>query len=485
MNTIQRLFSNTALAFVSKIVVRASEALIFIMIARMLGPEDAGVFRLGKIYLALAIALSAWGLHDLLIREVSPRRSESGRYLINYMAMRLSLALVAFVILILLMTLDLPYSQEGKTVILIFSLAIFTEAAFVIFEAFFVAHEKLAVPTMAGFLGSFFKVVGAYSLLYMGFSIVTVAWMIPVGSFISILLFFPAVIRLFREVHQTSSIRLDFRFIFDHFHLVAGFILIGIFYNLNLQQDSFLISLFLSEEELGWYGGAQTILLGFLMLSAAMRITVYPLMARYQKQEPEKLVFFYRKINQYFIVGILPVTILVCMFAYEIIELVFGQSFMPAAPALQLMIWEVFFTFLHIPNARLMLVENKQKQLGWIMGLGLVVGLMLNLWLIPQYGMLGAAFNRSLTMFVVFFAAYIYVKKKLLDSQLLSLLIKPMVAAILMTVVIFLLRDLFFLWPLLAGIAVYLVVVFLTGIFSTEDRRYLRQLIQPRNSSAM
>ncbi len=485
MNATQKLFSNSALAFTSKIVVRASDALIFIMIARMVGAEDAGIFRLGKIYLSLALALSAWGLHDLLIREVAPKRNESGKYLVNFLVMRLSLAFIAFIILLFLMTLDLPYSEEGKKVIIIFSLAIFTEAAFVIFEAFFVAHEQLIVPTMAGMVSGFVKVSGAFLLLIGGTTIVSVAWMIPIGSMVGVLLFFPAAIKLFRKVPQTASLRPGFRFIRKHLHLVTGFILIGIFYNLNLQQDSFLISLFLTEKELGWYGAAQTILLGFLMLSAAMRITVYPLMARYHKKEPEKLVFFYRKINQYFIIGILPITILVSILAYQIIELVFGKSFAPAAPALQLMIWEVFFTFLHIPNARLMLVENRQKQLGWIMGVGLLVSLILNLWMIPQYGLVGAALNRSLTMMVIFLITYFYVRRSLVTFQLFPLLIKPGIAALLMTAVVLTLRNSFILWPILAGLSIYLFVIILSGGVTREDRRYLHQLIQPRNSSAM
>ena len=44
MNTIQRLLSNTLLAFLSSVIVKAGNALLFILIGRQLGPAASGSF---------------------------------------------------------------------------------------------------------------------------------------------------------------------------------------------------------------------------------------------------------------------------------------------------------------------------------------------------------------------------------------------------------------------------------------------------------
>ncbi len=135
--------------------------------------------------------------------------------------------------------------------------------------------------------------------------------------------------------------------------------MIGIFYNLNAQLDTLLISLKLTETEVGYYAAAQSISMGVLLLSAAVRTAVYPLMARYHFSLPHNPHPLYYKLFHYFAIGILPLTTVICILAYPIITLIFSEAFAPAALALQLMIWEVFFTFLHIPNARL--INNRQN----------------------------------------------------------------------------------------------------------------------------
>ncbi|MBK7176160.1 MAG: flippase [Chloroflexi bacterium] len=477
MNPTQRLFSNTALAFVTRIIAKFSDVLLFIIIGRMMGPEQAGVFRLGKTYLTLALAFSAWGLDDLLVREAAPRRNSSNQYLVNFMALRLVLALGAFVLLAVgVLGLPLPYSQQAIAVILIYSLAIFAEAAYVLFESIFIAYEKLGVPTLAAVVNGGVKLFGGVLLLMVTQNVVTTAWIIPIGSTLSLFVFVPALMRLYRTFPQELPTRFSLRFTLEQLRQIPGFIMIGIFYNINAQQDTFLVSLYLSETELGYYGAAQTLLMGILMLSAAVRTAVYPLMARYHTHSPDKLPRFYHKLYQYITIGILPITVVICVLAGPIITLIFTDSFAPAAPALALMIWEVFFTFLHIPNARLMLVNNRQKQLGWITGLSMLFNLGLNLWLLPLYGIYGPAFARPLAAFLAFWLTNIYVQRRLMPNNLLPILLRPIVASGLMALVMWPLRQQFILIPILVGGLAYGGVILITGAFTVEDRVYLKQL---------
>ena len=110
MNTVQRLFSNTFLALISQIVIKASNSLLFILIGRWLGPADSGVFSLGTTYFTLVFGLSALGLHELLVRELAPRREQSSRYFANYLALRVFLAFATYGLLLLGLRLFLPLS---------------------------------------------------------------------------------------------------------------------------------------------------------------------------------------------------------------------------------------------------------------------------------------------------------------------------------------------------------------------------------------
>jgi len=62
MNTLQRLLSNTFLAFASSVLVKAGNALLFILIGRQLGPAASGSFSLATTYFTFVFGLSAHGV---------------------------------------------------------------------------------------------------------------------------------------------------------------------------------------------------------------------------------------------------------------------------------------------------------------------------------------------------------------------------------------------------------------------------------------
>ena len=83
MNLPRKLVGNFSLSFASQLISKISDVLLFIVIARTVNVEDAGAFRLARSYMAVTLALSAFGLQDLLIRELAPRRNEGKKYLIS------------------------------------------------------------------------------------------------------------------------------------------------------------------------------------------------------------------------------------------------------------------------------------------------------------------------------------------------------------------------------------------------------------------
>jgi len=474
MNTPQRLLSNTALAYTSNIIVKAGNVLLFIFLGRFYGPEDAGIFNLGITFLTVTLALSAWGLHELLVREAAPRRNQSARYFVNFISLRLFLTLIGYAILLVALRHLLPYSDSTSEVIIIISLAVFPEAAFAIAHALFTAHEQLLVSTIASFTNSGFKLVAGYWLISQGQPLEIVSWVIPIGSTLGLMVFIPWLILLFKVERQVASARLSLGFTLSQLRYTPGFILIGFFSTIDFQLDTFLISLLLSEEDIGWYGAAQTIVLGFWMVAPAVRTAIYPLMSRYYQQDPAKLKVLYQKSTQYLLLLVLPIAVGITMLAQPIIMLIYGPSFAPSVPALQIMIWSIIFAYLAVPNARLMLVHNRQHQAGIMTGLTMLINVLLNMTLIPRMGIIGAALARTTSTAITYLMIYGYTQRYLFKSSLLTLVRAPLVSVILMAIVVWGLRDLPLFIPIIVGALVYGAAALLLGAISQEDRLYLK-----------
>jgi O-antigen/teichoic acid export membrane protein len=476
MNPLQRLFGNTTLAYISNIVVKLGSSVLFIFIGRILGPADAGIFNLGITFFTIILALSDLGLQELFVREVAPRREESGRYLTNYLVMRTILVVIGYAILFLLIYFLLPYQPETKTVILILGLAVLPEALFALFQALFVAHERLLVPTLAAVANSGFKLGVGFWLLINDFPVTTIAWVMPIGSALSLLILLPGLLRLFRHIPQKIAGRLDFAFSLTQLRYMPGFILISTFLTLDFQLDAFLISLYLNEADIGWYGAAQTIVLGFWMMATAIRTTLYPVMARAHQEAPEKLPIIYRRAHQYLLLVALPIAAGITLLAPPIVRLVYADDFDAAIPALQIMIWAVVFAFINVPNARLVLVRNRQKQAGWMTGISMIVNVVLNLLLIPRYGIVGAAAARTTATAVLFFQLYGYSQLYLNVESILPLVLRPLLATLIMAAAVWPIRHLPLFWPIITGIIIYGAAAYFLKAIPEEARRRLWQL---------
>jgi O-antigen/teichoic acid export membrane protein len=480
MNTLQRLLSNTLFAFISNIVIRASNSVLFILIGRVLGPADSGVFSLGITFFTIVFGLSAWGLQELLVREVAPRREESGRYLANYLFLRLLFTVVTYLLLVAALRYWLPYEPATSRVILVLTLAVFPEAIFGLCQSLFEAYEQLFVPALAALVTSAIKIGGGFWLLRQGASVGELAWVLPVASLLGVLLFGPALPRLLRRTRQKAPARIDISFSLIQFRQTPGFFVIHLFSVLDYQADALLISLLLAERELGWYAAAQTILLGFSLMPVAVRAALYPLMARYHHESPAKLAVLHQKANQYVMALVLPLATGVGLLALPIIRLIFGADFEAAVPALQWSIGALVFVFLNVPNARLLMVNGRQREASIITGISMAANITLNLLLIPVFGIVGAALSRLAASFLFFLCIHLYVHRRILANRFLPLLPRPMLATLAMAAAVWPLRHFALPVPVLAGILVYGAAAALLRVIPRQDLIYWQQLYRTR-----
>ena len=96
----------------------------------------------------------------------------------------------------------------------------------------------------------------------------------------------------------------------------------------------------------------------------------------------------------------LPTTI----FADHIVRFLFGQNYLPAADVLKIHIWACVFVFLGIACGKWFIAENLQKYSLYRTLSGAILNIILNLVLIPIFGIRGAAFS---TVVSYFSAAYL------------------------------------------------------------------------------
>jgi O-antigen/teichoic acid export membrane protein len=119
------------------------------------------------------------------------------------------------------------------------------------------------------------------------------------------------------------------------------------------------------------------------------------------------------------------------LLADRIILFVFGGDYSASIRPFQILIWNCIVLFLSSAMVGLVYAAKRQKETVWIFFVGAVVNTGLNIFVIPKYGIAGAALTTLATECVVLMGI-IGKAKKVADFHIVRNLVKPLLASLAM-----------------------------------------------------
>lgn len=179
---------------------------------------------------------------------------------------------------------------------------------------------------------------------------------------------------------------------------------------------------------------------------------------------------------KYSMIIILPIVVTIVVFSDLVIQFFFGVEFLPASPALKVLGIGVIFTMLHSINTRFLAGIGKPKICSMIVYIAAVLNLILNLILIPIYGIIGAAVTTAISYIVMMIIGFFYIKKFLPVKFPIHIWLKTITSGIVFTIIIISLSKIIFIntiiWAMITVIigfiAYTLMVLFLKAISIKE-----------------
>jgi len=178
------------------------------------------------------------------------------------------------------------------------------------------------------------------------------------------------------------------------------------------------------------------------------------------------------------------------LIAEPLVLLLYGKAYLPAVPALQILL--VLFG-LHMVSRiyRVLLISfNRQGNDLRIMSLAAVVNIVLNVIVIKQWGIVGAAWANLACEFLILILDYISAQKFVGKVPLGRYLWKPAICAGLMIPVIQLSHSLHLILQIILGGSVYVAMLFLLRAISMDDARVIlkkrakKNKLTPESSSS-
>lgn len=477
----RRFLENYLSALSADAIQRLSAALIVVWVSRWLGVNEAGIYFLAVSFATLFGRLSYWGLDQLLTRDVAKEPERANEFMVNFLVVRAGLAgLMVFLLYVAVGSLG--YAPYTSRVILLVGLTILPDSLINVCQSVFMAHERMGYLALSSSLNGLIRVVAGVLALVWGFGLegVAVGLLLASVSTLTLLLY---LIRT-RLFHPTW--KLDWGFSRRQLRAGFPFLLIGMFFVLENQLDVIFLSRLRNEHQVGLYGAANTVISALLLIPLAFQTAIFPVMSRLYTTAPDVLGRLYDQSFKYLLLAGLPIAVGVTALASDIVTLAFGEQFGPSTIVLQILVWSLFLIFLNVPNARLLVVSDRQRVIAMFLLTSLTINVILNLLLIPLWGAAGSAVARVISTSALFLVILTFVFRRVYRFNPLPMLPRPAIAVTTMLGSLMILRD----WSVIAlipiGALVYFVVLAALGTFSSEELALWRRVMarQPVESEA-
>lgn len=472
--------------WISRIVIFFSS----VFVVRILGPELYGVYIIGRKLFNIVLILAVFGLDAAMVKFVSTYREtgEKEKYLATVASVfgwGMGFSAAAGTLLVLASRpLGAVFHMPQLPHVLIIFAAVLPFAAFLRFiSGFFRGEKKLKYQALTGnIVPPCVRLVTLAGLFFLGFRLDAVLF--------SALLSFAAASALAAYIFSS-------RFGHNLFSLVKkatleasrrilrfSSTLFGIQFlsELSLRVDIYMVSFFLAADQVGVYGVVIEISLMFrIVLSAFSQIFSPQISGAWAKGDVPAIAELYKFVSKLTFLLVIPIFMFIVLYPENILG-IFGPEFLSGKTALLIMCLGQLFSCTVGGAGFILTMTGKQRFQLYNTTIGLVLNTILNFFLIPGYGIAGAALATTTSLVFINVLCIIQVKVFYGFDFFKRTLIKPLAAALLTFLAFHLLvPDFSSLAILLAAgilfLGVYVGLLFLFG-FDEEEAYILNSYLK-------
>ncbi|MBC7188552.1 MAG: flippase [Calditrichaeota bacterium] len=471
MNTVRRIAQNTAARSVAELLNRLGSALFWVLVTRAHGARGLGIMATAISLCSVFSMLATLGLGSWVIREVSRDEKRSGELLVVGLLLGAVGTLVAMVGMAGF-TRVMGYEAQVTQACYLMTLSLLPMSVFYWLRAVLCGLQEMHYPAFGRAVENVTKVVGGVVLIGHGAGILTLVLLVVVSRVTGAV---ALAIMTFRRVHL-GTLRPDWGLVKVMVRATPVFFGTTLFNSLFWSVPVMLLPKISGVEQAGLFSAAYKVVDVLLLVSSAFALATFPVMARMSRLSEQmfrdvclkslKLVMFFS----------LALAAGGTVLADKIILLLYGRGMLLAAPNLQVLIWSLLSFGMTQIVAYALIARNQQKLDMVANAVAFVAVLVLNLWLIPRAGALGAALATLLATVAFAVTELFFVDRRLFWLPLGRSALKPFVAALAMVVVVALCHNAFLAVQIIVGGAVYVLSLVLTGAITRGDRKLLQQL---------
>jgi O-antigen/teichoic acid export membrane protein len=381
-----KYFRNTGWLMFGKIL----SMIVAFVIARYLQAANFGDLSFADAFTTIVAAVAALGLDSFIIREIIVEPEKKSEILGTSLVLRLAVSIILIPLTITIYLLFHHYAEKPG-ISLSWIIVIMSFAA--VFKSFNIIDSYFQSQVASKYV---VQVQNVCVIISAALKMILVLLKMPLIYFAMALTFDSIILALglIYMYHKKGFSLMSWTFsrsrakglLKKSFPLILSAVMVSIYMKIDTVMLKSQGSI-----EVGIYNAAAKLSEAWYFIPMAIVSSVFPAIIHARTTDLER--YHKRIVSLYDLLVLisLPVAIFISFFANDIIHLLYADGFTGAGPMLSIHIWSGIFVFLGSASSQYLLAEGYTMISFQRTALGAVVNILLNFWLIPLYGGIGAS----------------------------------------------------------------------------------------------
>lgn len=455
---------NTGSQAIGKVFSTLLGVAIIALMTRHLGQTGFGYYSTAITFFQIFAILLDLGINVMIVQMLGEHKGDEAyekRAVSATMTLRIITALVVLGSAPLLALL-FPYAWEVKIAIFALTISFFSASLNQVVIGVQQRHLKMYAVAISEVLGRAVLLIGLLAAVWLGWGLLTISIFVSLGSAINLLINWGVARRYASFAWNWDP---DF---WKQLLKRSWPIGVSIIFNLAyFKADTFVLSLVRSPEEVGIYSAAYRVLEILVTFPFMLAGIMLPLFSNaWAKKDLPRFNQLVRQANNVIMLLAAPLALGTLVMGVPVMTFVAGQEFAESGQILKILAFAVSIIYLGTVSSHVVVAVNAQmKMLPVYISVAVltVAGYIL---LIPAYGMWAAAWLTLFSESLVALAATWIALRAAPQGFSWSIIFKTIFASGIMALAILPIKNVWLPIPLLTGVAVYTLLIFLLGAIS-------------------
>ena len=390
-----KYFKNTGWLMFGKIL----SMVVGFMIAGYLGAPSFGDLSFASAFTMIVAAVAALGLDSFIIREIINEPNKKDEILGTSLVMRIVVSIILIPLTVGIYLLFHHYADKpGNSltwIIVILSFASFFKS-FNVIDSYFQSQVASKYVVKVQNVCVLLSVVAKVLLVVFHMPVIWFAAALTFDSFsLALGLVYMYRKRGFSIMTWTFSRSRAAMLLKQSFPLILSAVMVSIYMKIDqvMLKD-------IGSAEVGIYSVAANISEAWYFIPVAIVTSVFPAIIHARKTDLERYTKRLRNLYDLLVFISLPVAILISFLGNDIIQIIYKGEYEGAGEMLSIHIWSGIFVFLGSASSQYLLAEGYTMISFQRTAFGALANILLNLWLIPKYGGVGASVATLIACFI-------------------------------------------------------------------------------------